>query len=129
MDIGTIIAGSVGIVTTLCSSWVSWFFTKERYKGEVDSIEIQNFKDSLDFYEKIVKDNNANLQRYIEITKENRIEVYRLKGIIHRLLNNSCLDKTCTKRVFYTDSQIRKIIKGTNNKQSKDDTKIKEDTF
>ena len=58
----------------------------------------------------IVKDNNQKLQFYINLAEENRVEVYRLKGIIHRLLNNSCLDNTCIKRQFYTEDQIKDIL-------------------
>ena len=50
------------------------------------------------------------LQFYIDLAENNRIEVYRLKGVIHRLLNNSCLDNGCVKRMFYTEEQIRDIL-------------------
>lgn len=110
IDIGIIITGSIGIVTTIVSGWASWFFARKKYYTEVDSNEIENLKKSLEFYENIVKDNNQKLQFYINLSEENRVEVYRLKGIIHRLLNNSCLDNTCIKRQFYTEDQIKDIL-------------------
>lgn len=110
IDIGIIITGGIGIVTTIVSGWVSWFFARKKYYTEVDSNEIENLKKSLEFYENIVKDNNQKLQFYINLAEENRVEVYRLKGIIHRLLNNSCLDNTCIKRQFYTEDQIKDIL-------------------
>ena len=110
MDIGILITGAVGLVTTVVSSWASWFFARKKYNTEVDSNEIENLKKSLEFYESIVKDNNKKLQFYIDLAEDNRIEVYRLKGVIHRLLNNSCLDNGCIKRKFYTDEQIREIL-------------------
>jgi len=110
IDIGIIITGSIGIVTTIVSGWASWFFARKKYYTEVDSNEIENLKKSLEFYENIVKDNNQKLQFYINLAEENRVEVYRLKGIIHRLLNNSCLDNTCIKRQFYTEDKIKDIL-------------------
>lgn len=110
MNIETIITGIIGVVTTVVGSWVSWFFTRKRYNSEVDSNEIDNLKKSLEFYEKIVKDNNDTLQFYIKLSESNRVEVYRLKEIVHRLLNNSCLDNNCIKRKFYTEEQIRDIL-------------------
>lgn len=110
IDIGIIITGGIGIVTTIVSGWASWFFARKKYYTEVDSNEIENLKKSLEFYENIVKDNNQKLQFYINLSEENRVEVYRLKGIIHRLLNNSCLDNTCIKRQFYTENQIKDIL-------------------
>ena len=110
MDVGILITGAVGLVTTVVSGWTSWFFARKKYNTEVDSNEIENLKKSLEFYESIVKDNNKKLQFYIGLAEANRIEVYRLKGVIHRLLNNSCLDNGCIKRKFYTDEQIREIL-------------------
>lgn len=110
MDLGVIITGIIGLITTVISGWTSWFFARKKYNTEVDSNEIANLKKSLEFYEDIVKDNNKKLQFYIDLAENNRIEVYRLKGVIHRLLNNSCLDNGCIKRIFYTEDQIRDIL-------------------
>ena len=110
IDVGILITGAVGLVTTVVSGWTSWFFARKKYNTEVDSNEIENLKKSLEFYESIVKDNNKKLQFYIDLAEDNRIEVYRLKGVIHRLLNNSCLDSGCIKRKFYTEEQIREIL-------------------
>lgn len=112
VDLGILITGGVGMVTTFTSGWVSWFFARRKYNSEVDSNEIENLKKSLEFYEDIVRDNNKKLQFYIDLAENNRIEVYRLKGVIHRLLNNSCLDNGCIKRKFYTEEQIKDILGG-----------------
>lgn len=106
IDWGIIITGAVGIVT----NFVTWFLARRKYNTEVDSNEIENLKKSLEFYENIVKDNNKKLAFYIDLAENNRVEVYRLKGVIHRLLNNSCLDNGCIKRQFYTEEQIRDIL-------------------
>lgn len=106
IDWGIIITGAVGIVT----NFVTWFLARRKYNTEVDSNEIENLKKSLEFYENIVKDNNKKLTFYIDLAENNRVEVYRLKGVIHRLLNNSCLDNSCIKRQFYTEEQIRDIL-------------------
>lgn len=110
IDVGILITGGIGLVSTVVSGWTSWFFARKKYNAEVDSNEIENLKKSLEFYESIVKDNNKKLQFYIDLAENNRIEVYRLKGVILRLLNNSCLDNGCIKRMFYTEEQIRDIL-------------------
>ena len=131
IDVGVLITGAVGLATTVVSGWTSWFFARKKYNTEVDSNEIENLKKSLEFYESIVKDNNKKLQFYIDLAENNRIEVYRLKGVIHRLLNNSCLDSGCIKRKFYTEEQIREILGEVvpyvgENKEDKDIKDIKD---
>lgn len=125
IDVGILITGGIGLVTTVVSGWTSWFFARKKYNIEVDSNEIENLKKSLEFYESIVKDNNKKLQFYIDLAENNRIEVYRLKGVIHRLLNNSCLDNGCIKRKFYTEEQIREILGevAPHTEEDKDETK------
>ena len=125
IDVGILITGAVGLVATVVSGWISWFFARKKYNTEVDSNEIENLKKSLEFYESIVKDNNKKLQFYIDLAEDNRIEVYRLKGVIHRLLNNSCLDNGCIKRKFYTEEQIREILGelAIHTEEDKDETK------
>lgn len=125
IDVGILITGGIGLITTIVSGWTSWFFARKKYNTEVDSNEIENLKKSLEFYESIVKDNNKKLQFYIDLAENNRIEVYRLKGVIHRLLNNSCLDNGCIKRKFYTEEQIREILGevAPHTEEGKDETK------
>lgn len=106
----SLITGIVTLSTNLATGIVTWLLARRKYNTEVDSNEIENLKKSLEFYEDIVRDNNRKLQFYIKLAEDNRVEVYRLKGIIHRLLNNSCLDNVCTKRQFYTEDQIRDIL-------------------
>lgn len=125
IDLGILITGGIGLVATIVSGWTSWFFARRKYNTEVDSNEIENLKKSLEFYENIVKDNNKKLQFYIDLAENNRVEVYRLKGVIHRLLNNSCLDDGCIKRKFYTEEQIREILGEItpHTEENKDETK------
>ena len=131
IDVGILITGGIGLVTTVVSGWTSWFFARKKYNTEVDSNEIENLKKSLEFYESIVKDNNKKLQFYIDLAENNRIEVYRLKGVIHRLLNNSCLDNGCIKRKFYTEEQIREILGevAPHTEEDEDETKAREKVF
>ena len=72
----------------------------------------------------IVRDNDKQLRFYIKLAEDNRVEVYRLKGIVATLLNNSCLDGTCGKRKYYTEEDIRHILGGElPEKQEEDETK------
>lgn len=125
IDTGVLITGAVGVVTTIVSASTSWFFARKKYNAEVNSNEIANMMNSLNFYKNMVEDNNKRLQIYIAQVKRNRIEVYKLRGIVQRLLNNSCLDGACTQRKFFSDSEIEDILNGMNS----DETNIKEESI
>lgn len=110
METNIILTGLIGIVTSIITGWSTYFFTRKKYNTEVDSNEIANLKQSLEFYENIVQDNSEKLKIYIKLAEEQRLEVYRLKAILHRLLNNSCLDENCTIRQFYTKKQLTELL-------------------
>ena len=65
IDLGILITGGIGLVTTIVSGWTSWFFARKKYDSEVDSNLINNMKESLDFYEKLSTDNRERLEEVL----------------------------------------------------------------
>ena len=80
IDLGILITGGIGLITTIVSGWASWFFARKKYDSEVDSNLISNMKKSLDFYEKLSTDNR-------ELRKQ-----------IFNLMSSICTDLTCQLR-------------------------------
>lgn len=107
MDIGIIVTGFIGLVST----GFSWFLARKKYNAEVQSSEIDNLKKALEFYDKIVKDTDQKLKEYIHITKENRTIMYNLQNIMYELLNEVCVDNSCVLRKRYPKEQFDKIMK------------------
>ena len=119
IDLDIVITGGVGLVTTICSSWATWFFARKKYNTEVDSNLINNMKDSLDFYEKLSNDNKERLE---EVLKRNALleaEVSDLRKQILNLTMNICMDLTCMHRVKEAQSKV-KINAKTKNRNSKE---------
>ena len=65
-----LITGVIGLVTTITSGWVSWFFARKKYNSEVDNQVIVNMKESLDFYKSLSDDNKERLDQVLEQNKE-----------------------------------------------------------
>lgn len=42
------------------------------------------------------------------------IEVYRLKGVLNRMLSEGCTESSSTKRGFYSEDKIREILNENN---------------
>ena len=36
IDLGILITGLIGLMSTIISGWVTWFFTRKKYNAEVD---------------------------------------------------------------------------------------------
>ena len=53
IDLGILITGGIGVVTTIASGWASWFFARKKYNSEVDNQLIKNMNESLEFYKKL----------------------------------------------------------------------------
>lgn len=83
-----LITGGVGILTSIISSWCTWYFTRKKYNTEVDGNIIENLEKSLQFYKTLVDDNKARLEKVLEDDKSMREE---MDGIIkeNKTLKNS----------------------------------------
>lgn len=75
----TLIAIIGGIVTTVASSFVSWFFAKKKYNAEVDNHLIANMQDSLEFYKSLADDNKERLESVLQENAELRKEIHELR--------------------------------------------------
>lgn len=110
MDPGVLITAGIGVVTTFCSSLITWVFSKRKYNAEVDNKTIENLASSVEVYKTIVSDLEKKIDSYIQISEDNRLEVIRLKGIVFRLINKVCTDGTCTNRQPYSVEEVEEIM-------------------
>ena len=75
----TILAITGGIVTTITSGFVSWFFAKRKYNAEVDNHIISNMQESLEFYKTLADDNKIRLEEVLQENAELRKEIHELR--------------------------------------------------
>ena len=98
IDLGILITGGVGIITSIVSSWTTWFLARKKYNSEVDSNLINNMKESLDFYEKLSSDNRERLEEVLKRNTELEQEVRELRKQMFNLMSSICTDLTCQLR-------------------------------
>ena len=98
IDVGILITGGVGIITSVVSSGTAWFFARKKYNSEVDSNLINNMKESLDFYEKLSSDNRERLEEVLKRNAELEQEVGELRKQMFNLMGSICVDLTCQLR-------------------------------
>lgn len=98
MDISILITGGIGLLTSIISSWTTWFFARRKYNSEVDSNLINNMKESLDFYEKLSTDNRERLEEVLKRNAELEQEVRELRKQLFNLMSSICTDLTCQLR-------------------------------
>lgn len=68
-----------GVITTVASSFVSWFFAKRKYNAEVDNHLITNMQESLEFYKTLADDNKIRLDSVLHENAELRKEVNEMR--------------------------------------------------
>lgn len=93
MDIGIIITGAIGLVTTFISSLITWIFSRKKYNAEVNHDEIANMRESLEFYKNLSESNQRTLTEILNKSEELAntnikllIEVQNLKAQLSTLL-------------------------------------------
>ena len=99
IDLGILITGGIGLVTTIVSGWTSWFFARKKYDSEVDSNLINNMKESLDFYEKLSTDNRERLEEVLKRNTKLEKEIGELRKQVFEVMTKICLNLECAVRV------------------------------
>lgn len=99
IDLGILITGGIGLVTTIVSSWTSWFFARRKYDSEVDSNLINNMKETLGFYEQLSSDNKSRLEEVLKRNAELEEEVRELRKQVTAMISMICSDNTCRHRI------------------------------
>lgn len=98
IDIGILITGAVGLLSTVVSSWVSWFFARKKYNSEVDGNLIANMKESLEFYKQLSDDNKRRLDEALKRSDLLEEEVKELRKQVLNLMTVMCTDLSCQLR-------------------------------
>lgn len=114
IDLGILITGGVGIITTVISGWTSWFFARRKYNSEVDNNLIENMQQSLEFYKKLSDDNKNRLNEVLRRNAELEQEIKDLRKQMFSLMNSICTDLTC---------QLRKRNLNLFNEQNRTDSR------
>lgn len=122
IDLGILITGGVGIITTVISGWTSWFFARRKYNSEVDNNLIENMQQSLEFYKKLSDDNKNRLDEVLERNAELEQEIRDLRKQMFSLMNSICTDLTCQLRK--RNSNLFNEQDGTDSRQEMEETEL-----
>ena len=122
IDLGIVITGGVGIITTVISGWTSWFFARRKYNSEVDNNLIENMQQSLEFYKKLSDDNKNRLDEVLKRNAELEQEIKDLRKQMFSLMNSICTDLTCQLRK--RNLNLFNEQNGTDSRQEMEETEL-----
>lgn len=122
IDLGILITGGVGIITTVISGWTSWFFARRKYNSEVDNNLIENMQQSLEFYKKLSDDNKNRLDGVLERNAELEQEIRDLRKQMFSLMHSICTDLTCQLRK--RNLNLFNEQNGTDSRQEMEETEL-----
>lgn len=111
MDLQILITAGVGIVTTFCSGFFAFLFSKKKYNAEVDSKQIANIKSTLDIYQNMVKDLGERIDYYSNMMDKNKSDVIKLKNIVVKMVGKICTLMSCQNRCAYNDKELADLFK------------------
>lgn len=98
MEINELIVGGIGLLTTITSGWVSWFFARKKYNTEVDSNYIKNLQEAITTYDSIISHNKSEIEYLMRRNEELEKEVSELRKQMLDLAMNICMDFSCKAR-------------------------------
>ena len=126
IDLGVIITGVIGLVTSITSGWLSYLFTRKKYNSEVDENVIHNMKESLEFYKQLSDDNKERLN---SLLKRNDVTFEAIKKYLP-LSEDLTIDKISERQLeIYVkyEGYIKNQEKEAKKLHKLDDIKLNED--
>lgn len=114
IQIISLLLGS-NLVNSIVTAWISRRKNTaevNKTNAEVDGTQLDNLVKQLEFYKKLVTDYKHQLEEYIQISEENRLELMRLRKVVSKVVNDVCLAKECSKRVYMDDKAVGELIEG-----------------
>lgn len=112
----------IAVASALSGGFSGWFFTRRKYNTEVDAGMIQNLQSSLDFYKETIEYNEKRLSALIDKiekaearNEELEKEIMKLKDRMFNLMEQVCINLTCTMRkrtfdLFGNENTIKENI-------------------
>lgn len=92
----------IGLLCTIISSAVTFFFTRRKYNAEVNSQQIDNINSSFDVYKKMTEETfelqNEKIQQLQVENSELRKQVHNLQVQMSQWINAVCYDTSCKLR-------------------------------
>lgn len=122
IDLGILITGGVGIITTVISGWTSWLFARRKYNSEVDNNLIENMQQSLEFYKKLSDDNENRLDEILKRNAELEQEIRDLRKQMFSLMSSICTDLACQLRK--RNLNLFNEQNGTDSRQEMEETEL-----
>ena len=122
--LGTVVTAS--ICSLLCSL-ATFLFTRKKYMTDITAQQIENNTKQLDFYITLLKDYKSQINTYMKLSENTRLEVLRLRRVIATLVNDVCVAKECSMRQYLDDKTIHDLIDGGKNYGFENNMDVTED--
>lgn len=122
IDIDAIIAGGIGLLTTISSGIISWVLARKKYNTEVDHNYLENLEKGLETYDAIISHNKTEIEFLMKENEELRRELAELRKQVLNLTMNICMDLTCARRM--RENQIVSVGPNGRNKSKLNETEL-----
>lgn len=108
---GVVLTAIIGVVTSFCSSLITWLFTKRKYNAEVDTVNLSNIESAIEIYKAMVLDLGKKLDVYGKIIDKNKADLIRVKNVVVRMMGKICTVESCKNRCPYSSEETEALLK------------------
>lgn len=116
-----IILALIGLASSTLSGSLGWMLGKRKQNAEASLLEANSLETTRQLYESIIKDMQSKLAYYIELSESNRKEIHMLRRLVDSLIDDACLKKGCSMRVYYDPEAINSIVSDIDNLKVNED--------
>lgn len=104
----------LGVLSSGITGFIGWFVGRRKQNAESSILEVTALKEIRAFYEAILKDNSEQISQYIQLAQKDREDLRNLRIIVDNLIDDACLKKGCSDRIYYDARKVNSILDSVN---------------
>lgn len=102
-----------GTLTTILSGFLGWLFGRKRQNAEIAHMQLDYIAKMDKFYNEIIDNLRKDVEELSEKDRVRGKEMLILRSMVTNIVNDVCLKKGCSMRIYYTEEELNSILKGS----------------
>ena len=109
-----------GTLTTILSGFLGWLFGRKRQNAEIAHMQLDYIAKMDKFYNEIIDNLRKDVEELSEKDRVRGKEMLILRSMVTNIVNDVCLKKGCSMRIYYTEEELNSILKGSSMENHED---------
>lgn len=108
-----VLTSIVGVGGSILGAILGWVFGRKKQNAEIAHMQLDYIAKMDKFYNEIIDNLRKDVEELNEKDRVRSKEMLVLRSMVTNIVNDVCLKKGCSMRIYYTEEELNSILKGS----------------